>query len=114
MSETRFVLVGTMVITMGLLAVVIHRDDHLRVAAAVAAVISLLATAFRPASEESLRWPKYIFAVTMLGALIVLAFFVLPHFFTHNQPKPMPTPKPSPTGKPTPVKKPKKEAENDH
>lgn len=108
MTETRFVLVGTAIVITGFLAVLIDGADHLRVATAVAAVISLLASAFRPRSEERHRWTGYLSAVTLLGALIVLIFFVVPHFLAVERPKPRAGSKqPCPTGPPTPAKKPK-------
>lgn len=110
MMETRlFVLIGTVIVGTGFLAVVIDCADPLQIAAAVAAVISLLATAVRPTSEEPQKWTGYLSAVTILGALIVLTFLVAPHFLAIEPPNPRAGSKRCPPGTRTPAQKPKME-----
>lgn len=106
MRETHFLLIGTFVVATGMFAVAIDGADRFRVATAVAAIVSLLATAARPPSHKPNRWPKYIGAISVLAILIVFAFFVLPHFLSAKEPRPAPDPKPTRT--PTPSKKPKR------
>ena len=108
MRETSLLLVGALTVVTGIVAVATDGADRYRVATAVAAIVSLLATATRPPSHEPNRWPRYVGAISALAILMAFAFFVFPHLLSANEPRPAPDPKP--TSKPTPSKKPKRSA----
>jgi hypothetical protein len=103
LRERRLFIFGLAIIGSGIILVRADGIDPLRAAATVAAIVGLVAQACRPQNDEQNEWSGYLSVVTLLAALIVIAFFFLPKFISstpktpatnRSVPRPERTPQP--------------------
>jgi hypothetical protein len=82
------------IIVAGLGALTLKPVDPLQMAAAVAAIISLLAMAYTPRVGDIIKTrQRYSLTVTLLALLIVIAFVILPQITNFHRTKPAKGPK---------------------
>ena len=85
---------GVVIIAVGLGTMILNPVDSLQMAAAVAAIISLLATAHTPPVNDVIQTRRrYSLTVTLLALLIVTAFVILPQIKSFHRTKPGKDPK---------------------